>query len=117
MNANVAALLDRDRGTGFSRAGWALVDRDTAADVFSFWLLPAGSIEGLFQRLLDHDAFEFLPKGRRLAIVNQILYAQCNGVHAQLPRDDVDMRLNGESCLRAAGGPCLCARHLIRICA
>ena len=53
--------------------------------------------------------------GRRVAVLNQVLTPEFQGVHAQFPGDEVDLGLGGEDGLRVAGRAHAAAGHLVGV--
>src|SRR5262245_41532160 len=76
---------------------------------------PIRSIESFLESFLDDDALQFLAEWCRVAVIEQILDAKFDRVHAQLTGDDIDLRFHGKCGLRASRGAVLCAGNLVGI--
>ena len=115
QHGNPAIGFDGDRGAGTACARGPLVDRHAAADVFRLGLFPAGRRNGFLERFVGENVLQLLAERRRVTVVKKILPAKGHRIHAQFPRDDVDLRFHGKNHLRASRRARLRARHLIGV--
>src|SRR6516225_4181458 len=115
IHADRAVLLDRDRGAGFARAGRSFVDRNAAADIFSFGFFPAGSVQSFLEYFLNDNTFELLSKRRWVSVVEQVFHAKRDEIDAQLPVYYIDVRFHRERRLWASRSARLGTGNLIGV--
>ena len=107
--------VQHEAAAGVAADGAALVQGDAAPDVGGFRPAPAYRLDRGVERLDGLDRAPALAVRGRVAGAQQVPPAELGGVHPQLRRDDVQLRLDREVDLRPAGRAHVAGGERVRV--
>ena len=112
----MAVSLKRQRRARLAFRRAAIVERHApAAILLGAALLPTGSLDDSLQHFAHEDVIPLFAHGIGIAVVQNILAPQLQGIDAHLLGDDIHLRFEGEDDLRTPRRARLGARHLIGV--